>query len=150
MADFGDEEGERCWRNGCAGTITLRDIDGDCSCHINPPCGHCTTPREACYTCGWNAEDEQNAEYLNGFRGLKTGKKLGGYDVVNTWVRRPLDPRKIDYHVISTNTGCTQKCEGVYPPGTTATEVWALVKGTFGGRFERFGDGHFTYVAYTD
>jgi hypothetical protein len=40
--------------------------------------------------------------------------------------------------------------DGVYPLGTTREEVVALVKGTFGGRFETFGNGKFRYVAYTD
>jgi hypothetical protein len=29
-------------------------------------------------------------------------------------------------------------------------DVEQVVKGTFGGRFEAFGDGRFRYVAYTD
>lgn len=39
---------------------------------------------------------------------------------------------------------------GVYPAGTTQAEVEAVVAGTFGGRFESFGDGKFDYIAYTD
>lgn len=44
--------------------------------------------------------------------------------------------------------------EGVYPQsGDDAADraaVEAIVKGTFGGRFKRFGNGSFEYVAYTD
>jgi hypothetical protein len=39
---------------------------------------------------------------------------------------------------------------GVYPEGTTQAEVEKEVRGTFGGRFNSFGNGHFEYVAYTD
>lgn len=136
---FGRTEGETCWRNGCQGVIELRPVEG-CSCHINPPCGACSTPAEFCPECGWEAADE--GEHLNGF--------IASNADPFKWERRPLDPRKIDYHVKTTNTGFTQVCEGVYPEGTTRAEVLALVKGTFGGRFEKFGDGRFRYVAYTD
>ncbi len=62
---------------------------------------------------------------------------------------RPLDPRKIDYR-IHAHSGSSQRCEGVYPDGTTREEVERCVRGTFGGRFERFGGGTFSYIAYTD
>lgn len=62
---------------------------------------------------------------------------------------RPLDPRKIDYR-IHAHSGASQICEGVYPEGTQMADVEALVRGTFGGRFEHFRDGKFKYIAYTD
>lgn len=146
---FGDEEGAVCWRNGCQGVIVVRPVE-NCSCHIAPPCSQCTAPREVCPVCDWRACDED--EHLNGFvlTHDKTQAPVGGYPVIAKYERRPLDPRKIDYHLISTGTGSTQVAEGVYPEGTTAKEVEALVRGTFGGRFEKFRDGAFRYVAYTD
>lgn len=62
---------------------------------------------------------------------------------------RPLDPTKIDYRIRS-HSSSSQICEGVYPEGTTKAEVEARVRGTFGGRFESFGNGRFKYIAYTD
>lgn len=62
---------------------------------------------------------------------------------------RPLDPTKIDYRIF-THSGCSQLCRGVYPEGTTKQQVEDRVKGTFGGRFNYFGEGKFEYVAYTD
>jgi hypothetical protein len=62
---------------------------------------------------------------------------------------RPLDPTKIDYR-IHMHTNSSQRVEGVYPEGTTPDQVRALVDGTFGGRFNRFGDGRFEFIAYTD
>lgn len=150
MNNFGQEEGEICWRNGCDGIIEVYPR-GDCSCHISPPCGECTRPREFCNTCDWNAEDEANAEYLNGFRAIVDKKSEACWaPVKGNWERRPLDPRKIDYHVIATGSGSTQICEGVYPEGMTRDEVRKLVNGTFGGRFDYFADGKFKYTAYTD
>lgn len=143
---FGEEEGETCWRNGCAGVIALKEKEEGCSCHINPPCHSCITPREHCPVCDWDAEEEEKAEYMNGFR-MKVAD-----DAVRTIIsyeRRPLDPRKIDYHSMS-HSNSSMKKVGVYPEGTTRTQVEALVKGTFGGRFESFGDGKFSYIAYTD
>jgi len=48
------------------------------------------------------------------------------------------------------HTNASMIREGTYPPGTTREEVERLVRGSFGGRFEQFGDGRFKYVAYTD
>jgi hypothetical protein len=60
-AEPGIEAGHVCNRDGCTGTIAERDTDTCCSCHINPPCGHCTTSREFCPVCEWDAEEEQRA-----------------------------------------------------------------------------------------
>jgi hypothetical protein len=70
-------------------------------------------------------------------------------DVIRAWKRRELDPSKIDYHVYS-HTNSSQRCEGVYPDGTTKAQILERVKGTFGGRFTHFGNGKFEYIAYTD
>lgn len=144
----GFEVGERCGRNGCNGLIadTYRP-DGGCSCHISPPCGFCTTPREECPECDWRLVDEETS--FNGFR-------VGPVKPSGAWTHyrpRPLDPTKIDYR-ISVHSNSSQLCEGVYPPSDDPTAdraaVLARVKGTFGGRFQHFGNGRFSYVAYTD
>lgn len=62
---------------------------------------------------------------------------------------RQLDNSKIDWHSLP-HSGSSMLQRGVYPPGTTREQVEEKVRGTFGGRFERFGDGKFEYVAYTD
>jgi len=135
------EVGQVCGRKGCKGTIEEHPSDGGCSCHINPPCSYCVDPREYCGTCGWEAADDLvvQAEGTIYFAPIPYVEK----------VRRVLDPSKIDY-TISMHSNSSQKCEGVYPPGTTREEVLARVKGTFGGRFESFGGGKFSYIAYTD
>lgn len=133
-------EGETCNRDGCTGAIETRPPE-NCSCHINPPCAACTAPRNFCPKCGWEEADdplvvmEVSTIYLP--IGLVERKK------------RVLDPTKIDYR-IEAHSNSSQKCIGVYPEGTTQAEVKARVDGTFGGRFERFGGGHFTFIAYTD
>jgi hypothetical protein len=63
--------------------------------------------------------------------------------------QRELDPTKIDWRNKS-HTSATMIKEGVYPPSATREEVEALVRGTFGGRFESFDNGRFRYIAYTD
>jgi len=62
---------------------------------------------------------------------------------------RGLDKSKISY-LIRRHTNSSMICYGVYPDGTTMDQVEDVVKGTFGGRFEFFGNGLFEYVAYTD
>lgn len=63
--------------------------------------------------------------------------------------KRKLDSTKIDFHSKS-HSSCSMIKEGVYPKGTTQEEVEEKVRGTFGGRFERFGCCEFRYIAYTD
>lgn len=62
---------------------------------------------------------------------------------------RELGPTKIDFHSLL-HSGSSMIKRGVYPPGTTQKQVEAVVRGTFGGRFNYFRDGKFEYVAYTD
>jgi len=57
----GYEKGDKCNRNGCVGIIDEHDTDEVCSCHINPPCSHCTTSRAYCDVCGWDGYEEQQA-----------------------------------------------------------------------------------------
>lgn len=136
---LGFEEGERCGREGCTGIIAASKQD-DCSCHIAPPCGHCTTPREYCPECDWHATDETD------YRPVAVAPGIAMMERVKP---RPLDPTKIDYR-IHMHSNSSQRVEGVYPPDATRADVEAMVRGTFGGRFTRFADGRFEYIAYTD
>ena len=138
----GYEEGETCGRDGCAGVICIRDPE-NCYCHLSAPCSACATPREYCPECGWHLVDEET--HFNGYL-------VGPVKANGAWTHyrpRPLDPTKIDWHYKRHSNSSMVK-EGVYPEGTTRSEVEAVVKGTFGGRFEQFGGGRFRYVAYTD
>lgn len=67
---------------------------------------------------------------------------------MNHW-SESLDASKIDFHS-RTHTHFSMVKEGVYPPGTSQSQVEAVVRGTFGGRFDYFRDGKFRYIAYTD
>lgn len=138
---FGYEEGDLCGRNYCKGLIAIHPAE-NCSCHIAPPCGSCTAPRAFCPVCDWQEKDDRWE--LGVVANLKPGQQ-----VYHSWAQRALDPTKIDYRVIP-HTHFTQICEGVYPDGTTSEQVREKVDGTFGGRFESFGNGHFKFVAYTD
>lgn len=51
-------KGEICNRDRCKGVIKEHDIEGGCSCHINPPCSYCTKPKGYCDECGWDENDE--------------------------------------------------------------------------------------------
>ncbi|QCG95014.1 hypothetical protein E6C67_14385 [Azospirillum sp. TSA2s] len=60
MATWNDiEEGRECPSQGCPGTLELAyPDDGGCSCHIAPPCGHCTSSFLRCTECDWTSEDD--------------------------------------------------------------------------------------------
>lgn len=138
MNTIGQFTGELCNRNGCTGIIEEHEKDGSCSCHSNPPCSYCVDDMHFCPVCGWEGLDDQR-------------EVVASYNYVPFKVRTiaDLDPTKIDY-ISSSHTHFSMIKEGVYPEGTTRAEVAAVVNGTFGGRFERFGNGRFKFIAYTD
>lgn len=141
MTEHGSTEGEICGRGGCDGVIAEHEVE-NCSCHISPPCSACTTPREFCPACGWEARDEiVFNDYV-----VQVDRETG---VFKSWKPRPLDATKIDWRSKS-HTHSSMIKEGVYPPGTSSKEVEAVVRGTFGGRFLKLGGGLFEYLAYTD
>ena len=139
--EFGYLDGEQCRRHGCDGVIVRASGEG-CSCHISPPCGDCTEPREHCQKCDWDARDE--AIQFNDHIITVSAKGLWKASVL-----RELDKTKIDWHSFSHTTASMIK-RGVYPDGVTVAEVKSKVDGTFGGRFNYFRDGVFEYIAYTD
>ena len=134
---IGIYDGEICNRNGCNGTIEEHPVE-NCSCHINPPCGQCTAPRNYCNKCDWDESEDTIpiSEY--------------GGSIWKPQPPRELDPAKINWNVFSTGTSCTMIKRGTYPPGTTIGELRKEVNGTFGGRFNYMENGKFEFVAYTD
>lgn len=138
---FGYGEGDTCRRNGCDGIIDSHPVE-NCSCHLCAPCNACTSPRNFCPECGWEEVDD---EVFNGYI-VNVDRETG---IFKSYELRPLDPTKIDWHSFS-HSSCSMIKRGVYPEGTTATDVRKLVDGTFGGRFNYFRDGKFEFVAYTD
>lgn len=140
MTALGYGEGDTCNRDGCQGVVAVHDTE-NCYCHIDPPCGNCTSPRGFCPECDWQEKDDP----------LVVMEVTSIY-LPSGWVERKkriLDPTKIDYRIEAHNNS-SQLCIGVYPAGATSADVEAVVKGTFGGRFNSFGNGKFEYVAYTD
>lgn len=131
------EEGDKCPE--CEGIMYFPKVEG-CSCHISPPCHACVSNKLTCNSCGYEVEEEPFNDHIMQVRkeGIYTGWKL-----------RELDKTKIDWHSFS-HTNSSMIKEGVYPEGTDMSEVRKLVDGTFGGRFEYFGNGKFKFIAYTD
>lgn len=144
-------EGDLCDRDGCIGHIKIRPSE-DCSCHLCAPCSHCTAPRCYCDTCDWDEADEPEPEV----RPLTQAEK----DYWASWWKEqerlrnlPLDNTKVSWRSKS-HTHFSMIKEGVYPvSGDNAADremVRKEVDGTFGGRFEHFGNGKFKFIAYTD
>jgi len=139
--EFGFEDGSICGRNGCTGQIETHPSD-NCSCHISPPCSSCTARRNFCAECDWQEADEIVVnDYV-----VQVDQKTGIY---KSWEPRPLDSTKIDWHS-KPHSSCSMVKEGVFPEGASREEVRKLVDGTFGGRFEYFGNCRFKFIAYTD
>lgn len=139
--EFGYSEGDVCGRSGCYGVIELEKVE-NCSCHLSAPCWGHENADMCCQECGWRAADDplcvREIERIS----------LGDFPLIQT-KPRVLDPTKIDY-VCKLHSSSSMIKEGVYPLHMNSAEVEKEVTGTFGGRFERFGNGHFKYIAYTD
>lgn len=135
------EEGDRCPE--ChSGYLYYPPVIG-CACHINPPCFACVDNQLVCDKCGFEPEEPERKIVA------LTSPSAGVWIEEMVYKPRPLDKSRIDYRT-KMHTQSSQICEGVYPEGTTRDEVEKVVRGSFGGRFEYFGNGKFKYIAYTD
>ena len=149
--ELGVEEGATCNRDGCTGRIRIRPSE-NCSCHIAPPCSSCTAPRNHCDECDWDEADEPTPEVTPMTKAEK--------DVWADWAKEqerlrnlPLDNTRVSWRDKS-HSSCSMVKEGVYPQSGDDAADRAMVRekvdGTFGGRFEHFGNGRFKFIAYTD
>lgn len=153
----GYEKGETCNRDGCGGTIDEHHTDSCCSCHSNPPCSHCTDSRGYCTECGWDGREDQveaekartPTEEQKAYWSEQNKKREEMDSVFRQKMAGKIPVTEIDYR-IKGHTHSSQICEGVYPEGTTKSDVESITKGSWGGRFEHFGRGTFRYIAYTD
>jgi len=154
IIEFGTIKGELCGRNGCEGIIDEHEKEGCCSCHINPPCGYCTSDTSYCPKCEWAAEDDRE-QYKPSESDLAAWAKQAKewQDRRDLFYKKYRGKSPIDKLEMRTesHTHFTQKVIGVFPKGTeTAKSILPKVEGTFGGRFSFFGETKFEYIAYTD
>jgi hypothetical protein len=156
MSEIGYETGEICNRDGCNGIIAEHQKEGSCSCHINPPCGYCTTDAHYCPECDWSAEEEQNnnerkpseaeIEYYKKENDKWQKRRDSFYDKYAGKIPITELETRTELH-----THFTQIVRGVFPEGTkTKEEIEQQVQGSFGGRFTHFSKNSFEYIAYTD
>ena len=155
MADFGNEKGEVCNRNGCVGIIAEHPTETSCSCHINPPCSHCVDAREFCDTCGWDAQEEQIDKQQDRQANASPNDWGENYRIrqnrIHDMRSGKLPVEKIEYYTNS-HTHFSMEHIGAFPKGTTRAEVEQKVQGSWGGRFTWWDAeaGIFDYIAYTD
>lgn len=146
-------KGDICNRNGCRGIIDEHEKDGCCSCHINPPCGYCTTDTSFCPDCGWNAKEEMQQIDMtpsdsSWYDEIRKAQEARRQDILAKMRHeKPID--KIEW-LSESHTHFSMIKKGVYPEGMTIEDVRKEVNGTFGGRFTKFYKNVFEFVAYTD
>lgn len=157
--ELGYAKGDQCGRDGCTGIIDEHEKEGSCSCHINPPCGYCTTNAEYCPICEWESSEDKpepvdpevqkrNQEYYA--RQMKEWDDARNAFYDKFYGRSPIE--KLEMR-IEAHTHFSQYVFGVFPPGTeTTASLLPKVNGTFGGRWKHFyaDKGTFQYIAYTD
>lgn len=158
MSELGYLEGEICNRDGCEEPISLKEVEGGCSCHINPPCTYCMTPREHCTECGWDAQEEQEAEEHAAWlrrqarpeEEKRAERRYWELERIKRLVKT-FDPKRINSKILP-HTHFTQIVEGWFPSEMSREDVRKQMDGTFGGRFEYFSEKSqtFRFIAYTD
>lgn len=151
--NIGIETGEMCNRGGCNGIIEESEPHGCCSCHISPPCSHCVDDRHYCPICNWQGIDDQKNYPIQGAQGMynRLMQRDDNYrDKIDKMRKGQMAIDKIMWYSES-HTHFTMKKIGVYPINESRESVLKEIgEGTFGGRFEQFNNGKFTYIAYTD
>jgi hypothetical protein len=55
---IGMDEGATCNRDGCPGTIEIRDVE-NCSCHLSPPCNACVENPLICSECDISTNNDE-------------------------------------------------------------------------------------------
>ncbi|GAN55220.1 hypothetical protein Tasa_041_015 [Tanticharoenia sakaeratensis NBRC 103193] len=147
------EEGENCPCSGCGGTVVISYPKGGCSCHINAPCGRCTSSFLVCDACG---EQEPESEVLPN---SDLSYRHVGAGVFESYCRKPSkdlgNGRRIFDYDYDSSSGSTMVFRGKYEGPVTGQDIIdALGVGTFGKRGPFLtGDkvsGSFTYTKITD
>lgn len=157
--ELGYSKGETCNRDGCNGIIQEKDVDGGCSCHTNPPCDYCMYPKSYCSECEWDEKEENDkyqevqTKYWSDYhkrpeavadRQRQQEKEKIFTDMYNGKI--PVDKYRSRH---KGHTHFSQIIYGIHL-NESRSEIQEKVKGTFGGRFSRFNDYSFEYIAYTD
>ena len=155
----GYSKGEICNRDGCDGVISEHHIEGSCSCHINPPCSYCVEPKEYCPKCDWDAKDvwlehekfenDYWTNYHNRPDVIAEKQRLKEQEEIFYKMYRGEVPVTEYKSRHKSHTHFSQIIYGVHP-NMSKEVIESKVKGTFGGRFTRFNEFSFEYVAYTD
>lgn len=154
--NYGYSSGEICNRDGCKAIIQEYDKEGCCYCHINPPCSYCTTSSSYCDSCKWDGKEEQDEcieTYVKSneesssleFERYNEKDKLFDKAYSGLIPANALEIRRYSH------TNFTMMVKGVFPNGTeTPDTILPKIRGTFGGRFTKFNEYRFEYIAYTD
>jgi len=155
----GFEKGEICNRNECDGIIAEHHSDGCCSCHINPPCSYCTEPKAYCPKCDWDEKDDfieaenKEREYWTDYHKhpdvIAEKKRVEAEMILFEKMYRgeiPVDKYRARHR---SHSSCSQIIYGVHP-NLSREEIEKDTKGTFGGRFSKYNNYSFEYIAYTD
>jgi hypothetical protein len=154
IIETGVVKGETCNRNGCTGIIDEHEKEGSCSCHINPPCSYCTTDAAYCPVCEWEPGDDYKPytptkEQENRWQ-KENDEWAANRDIFYKRYAGQEPIEKLETRTES-HTNASQKVLGVFPAGTeTRATIEPKVIGSWGGRFERFTETTFCYIAYTD
>lgn len=152
-------KGENCNRDDCEGIIDAHDRDGSCSCFNNPPCSYCTEPVSYCPKCEW--EEREERDIYDDFQTKYWDEYHKRPEIIAERLKREED-EKLFYKMYRgdipvekyearhrSHTHFSQVIFGVHP-NMTSSEILPKVIGTFGGRFSKFNNYSFEYIAYTD
>ena len=143
MIEIGLTEGDVCNRKGCEGVMRDQETDTCCSCHINPPCSHCTDAIFECEECGEETEIPES-----GWTGTKPIAPVKYKSLEERF--NELEDGKFDYVTIP-GRYYWMEYWGKMSPEMTRTDVVSKFNTCFGYRWIKHpSNGVFHIKVYTD
>ena len=137
--------GEKCNRDGCEGLMVAVDSDSSCSCHINPPCGHCVNMEFECSHCGFLVEGPEQT-YTSSHKAIKPQQIRKSY----SQLFEELEDGVFGYITIS-GKYYWMEAKGKCPVGMEPSEILKEFNTCFGYKWLKIPkNGEFHLKYYTD
>lgn len=144
VTEVGLLEGEVCNRGGCQGIMKEVDDGSSCSCHINPPCGHCVDMLYYCPVCGAETEPPEPIKY-------ESSPSVFSYKWETPQERFAKLPLGVFDYVTIPGKYYWMEYWGRYPDSMSAAEILAKFNTCFGYKWIKPPcNGEFHIKVYTD
>lgn len=135
---------DKCPHKDCGGKFIKTELEGSCSCHINPPCSHCCNGQIECDACGF---EHDSMDSLPATKPISRG-------IPEQYLRKKktmADLRKGVFNYLTIpGTYYFMEYKGYYPEGWSVDELKGKFNLCFGYTNFQMKDGVFNIKVYTD